>query len=275
MTLTLADAADEDEAKLRARLAAGLPAEAEKLGRPRFFVERPPLPNDAFKPAFIAFICCIPSMLCIVGSEAILGKLLGILFIGLFVGFAVWWIIRQLRKRSGYAIVYENGFVVSKWGGLSVWTWPDVAVVNLQNFEVRSYALFIEVRQVLLTYYRLRHRDGAEYAFTSVQGPRAAQFGKMVLSETTSRMLPRALARLQAGETIDFGPFKVDSTGLTFDGHRCPWPEVRTLSLRKGNVIIEGLGQDRAPAVVSLEAVDNGHIFLALVQRKAPHIVGE
>lgn len=259
---------DEDAAVVQRSLPAPLPAEAQQLGRPRFRIEKPPLPQDAFKPAFFAFVGCIPSSLCIVGSEHLLGKLVGISVILGLVSFAVWWIRRQLFRSWIYTTVFENGFLVKEPGALSIWTWDDVAALNFQNVDMRTYVYFIQTQRFSTTYYKLRHRNGARLEFWSTRGPRAAQFGRMALDETLQRMLPDIRAKLQAGRTVDFGPLRADREGLTFRGRTARWSELGPIELSQGNVIIPGLGPDGGSARISLDAIDNGHVLLTILEEK-------
>jgi hypothetical protein len=265
---------DEDEAALRAELPAHYPPEAERLGRPRFRVERPTLPADPYRPAFIAFLACIPGTLCIVVGP-LFPRFLGLVWVGGWVGFAVWWIARQLRRTKVHAVVYTGGFVLDDGRRFTVWHWEDVAALNTQNFDFHIYNFFVQVNRFLATSYRLRHRDGTEYRFWSTQGPRAAQFGRLVQNETHARMLPAALARLQAGESVDFGPFRMEPTGLAFHGHSVPWSEVGRVTVRQGKLLIDGVGAGGATATARLEVVDNCHVFLSLLDQKLGGRIGE
>lgn len=273
------DIADEDEASLRAELPADYPAEAEKLGRPRFRVERETLPNNAFRPAFVAFACCIPAILCFPAGASpgsdLLRRFLGLVWIGGWAGFAAWWIAKQLRRKSVYAVVHTGGFVLYDGRGFSVWRWADVAKLNMQNIDQRSYVYFIQVDRLLTTWYRLRCHDGTEYRFWSTQGPRAAQFGLLVQNETYAQMLPAALARLQAGEPVDFGPFRMEPTGLSFRGHSLPWSQIGPMSFQQGKLLIDRLGANGGTAAALLEVVDNSHVFLSLVEQKLGRRIGE
>ena len=272
---TPGEIADEDEASLRAELPANYPPEAKELGRPRFRVERETLPNNAFRPAFVAFLCCIPATICVLGGANFFGLLLAWLWIGGWTGFAGWWIARQLRRKRVYAVVYTGGFVLYDGRGFTVWHWADVAKLNLQNIDQRSYVYFIQVDRLLTTWYRLRHRAGTEYRFWSTQGPRAAQFGLLVQNETYARMLPAALARLQAGESVDFGPFRMEPTGLSFRGHSLPWSQIGPMSFQQGKLLIDRLGANGGPATALLEVVDNSHVFLSLLEQKLGRRIGE
>ncbi len=269
-----AEIPDEDEASLRAELPAHYPPEGEQLGRPRFRVERPVLPADPYRPAFIAFLCCIPGTLCIVVGP-LFPRFLGLVWVGGWVGFAVWWIARQLRRIKVHAVVYTGGFVLGDGRRFTVWRWEDVAKLNMQNIDFHIYNFFVQVNRFLATFYRLRHRDGTEYRFWSTQGPRAAQFGRLVQNETHARMLPAALARLQAGESVDFGPFRMEPTGLAFRGHSVPWSEVGRVTVEQGKVLIDGVGANGATATVRLDVVDNCHVFLSLLDQKLGGRVGE
>jgi hypothetical protein len=270
----VAEIPDEDESSLRAELPPQYPPEAEQLGRPRFRVERPTLPADPYRPAFIAFLCCIPGTLCIVAGP-LFPRFMGLVWVGGWVGFAVWWIARQLRKTKVQAVVYTGGFVLYDGRRFTVWHWDDVAKLNMQNCDFHIYNFFVQVNRFLATFYRLRQRDGTEYRFWSTQGPRAAQFGSLVQNETHARLLPAALARLQAGESVDFGPFRMEPTGLAFHGHSVPWSEVGGITVKQGKLLIDGVGANGTTATVRLDVVDNCHVLLSLLDQKLGGRMGE
>jgi hypothetical protein len=262
-----AEMPDEAEASLRADLPADYPPEAAELGRPRFRVERVTLPTNAFRPAFVAFLCCIPGTICVLAGPLLPG-LLGLVWVGGWAGFAVWWIARQLRRKRVHAVVHTGGFVLHDGRGFTVWHWTDVAKLNMQAVDFHVYNFFIQVNRFQATFYRLRRADGTEYRFWSTQGPRAAQFGVLVQEETHAPMLAAALARLQAGESVDFGPFRTEPTGLTFRGHSIPWSNVGPMTIEQGRLLIDRLGPDGTTAKASLKAVDNCHVFLSLLEQK-------
>jgi hypothetical protein len=88
-------------------------------------------------------------------------------------------------------------------------------------------------------------------------------------------MLPAALARLRAGEPVDFGPFRMEPAGLAFQGHSVPWSEIGPLTIREGRLHVDGLGVNGATATVRLEVVDNCHVFLSLLDEKLGCRMGE
>jgi hypothetical protein len=271
----LQELADEDEATLRAGLPADFAREAKELGRPRFRVERTVLPNNAYKPAFLALVCCIPSSGCIFGSTKVIGILLGAVGVLGLLAFAAWWTARQWRKQKIYAVVYTGGFVLYDGHRFIPWRWEDVAAVNMQNVAVRSLVLFVPMNRYLTKYYRLRHRGGAEYPFWSTWGPRAAQLGLLVEKETFARMMPAAVARLQAGGEVEFRPFRMKETGLVYKDHFTPWSAIGPAVIERGQLCLRGVGPARGKAAVLLQKIDNHHVFLNLLDRKLDLRVGE
>lgn len=224
--------------------------------------------QHALKPAFVAFVCCIPASLCIVGNQYLLGKLVGVLIVGGLIGFAGWWIVRQLALLKPYAVVYAGGFVVDHGGRFSIWRWADVASLHVQNYDMRSYVYFVEVNRFLTTHDRLTHREGTVFEIWSTQAERAAQFGLLVSRQTLAGMLPEVNRRLAAEESVDFGRFRLGAGGLAFGKRSVGWDAIGGVRLERGKILIDGLGENGKPASASLDAVANGHVFLTLLEQK-------
>jgi hypothetical protein len=258
---------DEDEAALRRDLPPDYPPQAVELGRPRFRVERQVLPDGAFKPVFAAALTCIPAFICLVAGP-ILPRLIAILWALGMIAFSVWFIGWQRRKTRVYAVVYPTGFVHFDGLAFHIWRWADVASVNVQRIDQRSYVYFIQVDRLLTTRYDLRHRDGTRYGFWSTQGPRAAQFGAIVEFETFRLMMPAAQAHLQAGQTVDFSPFRMDPAGLVFRDQRTAWADLGRMIIEAGALQIEGAGPNGSTTKVLLGKIDNSHVFLPLLEEK-------
>jgi hypothetical protein len=264
----LAEPVDEDESAIMAGLAANYPAEATALGRPRFRVESQILPEGAFKPVFAAVLTCIPNIFCLANPSLVLLFLIGVVWVGSMIGFSVWFVRWQLRKTKIRAVVYPAGFVLYDGYRYSVWRWSDVDRVNMEHIEFREFTLFIQTNRFKTKFYRLRNRAGDEYSFWSTWGPRAAQFGRIVEKETYDLMAPAAQARLQAGETVEFAPFRMQQHGLTYRDHFTPWADAGPASIKQGRLQIERVGPNGGAARVFLKAIDNHHVFLPLLDQK-------
>jgi hypothetical protein len=225
------------------------------------------LSENANKPAFAAVLAAIPGVICIVAGPA-LPIFIGLVWTTACIAFAVWWVRRQLRRTKPYAVVYPAGFVLYDGSRFTVWRWADVAFLNIQDVDLRTFVLFIPTNRLLTRWYRVRDRDGGEYEFLSTMGPRAAQFGRLVEKETFALMMPVAVAQLQAGGAVEFHPFQLKATGLIYQGHFTPWSELGPVSLKAGNFHVDGVGPTRSPAALFLEKIDNPHVFLTLLEQK-------
>jgi hypothetical protein len=258
---------DEDESTLRAELPPDYPPDARDLGPPRFRVERQVLHDKAFHPVFAAALSAIPGVICI-GAGPLLPRLIGLVWTAALLAFSWWFILWQLRKTRIQAVVHTGGFVLFDGRRFIPWRWEDTASVNLQDIDQRSFVYFIEVSRLLTKFYRLRHHNGVEYSFWSTQGPRAAQFGRLLENETFAWMTPAAVADLQAGRAVDFTPFQMWPDGLVYCGRFTPWSEVGRPDFKNGRLHLGGVGPGRGEAVVLLKKIDNSHVFLALLIQK-------
>jgi hypothetical protein len=212
-------------------------------------------------------LACIPAFICIVAGP-LLPILLGVIWVLGMAAVSVWFIQWQLRKTKVYAVVCAGGFVHFDGRQFILWRWADVAAVNMQDIDQRTYVYFIQTERLLTKWYRLRHRNGGVYQFWSTQGPRAAQFGLLVERETFALMMPAAVAQLQAGGAVSFGPFQMKATGLVYQNHFTPWAHVGPAVIQGGRLRMSGLGPTKSAVAILLQKIDNHHVFLPLLQQK-------
>jgi Family of unknown function (DUF6585) len=259
---------DEDEAKLRAELPDAFFPGTEALGRPRFRVERQVLDHSAYRPALALVLCCIPCLIGVIAPGVyLLPRLLGMLLVAAFVTGAVVFVQHQRRKAKVYALAWTGGFVHFDGREFHVWRWADVAALNAQAIDQRTLVLFVETDRLLTKSYRLRHRSGAEYQFWSTQGARAAQFGLQVERETLRLMMPDVVARLNAGQSVPFGPFELRVGGVVYRGNFTAWADLQPAHFDRGRLLLEGAGPAGGTASVLLGQIDNSHVFLRLLER--------
>jgi hypothetical protein len=260
--------ADEDEAKLRAELPDAFFPGSEKLGRPRYRVERQVFDHKAYNPVAALVLCCIPCFIgAIVPGVYLLPRLLCILFIAAFLAGAVKFIQWQRRRANVHAVVWTDGFVHFDGREYHVWRWSDVAVLNRKDVDQRTLVLFIETDRILATHYRLRHRDGTVYQFWNTQGQGAGRFGSLIEQETFRIIMPDVLARLENGESIWFSPFEVKADGLVYRGQFLEWADLRSARFERGRLILEGAGPAGGTVSVLLWKIDNPHVFLKLLEQ--------
>lgn len=263
------DIPDEDEAKLRAELPDAFFSGTEKLGRPRFRVERQVLDQNAYKPAFVLLLCCIP---CVLGVFAegiyLLPRLIAILFVAGFITGAVKFIQYQRRKAKIHALVWTDGFVLFDGLQFHIWHWADITTLNMQAIDQRTLFLVVETDRLLTKYYKLRHRDGTEYRFWNTQGPRAAQFGVLVERESYRLMMPDVVQRINRGQSVPFSPFELKKEGLVYQGHFSPWSDLQPARFDRGHLCLEGVGPTAGTVRVLLQKIDNPHIFLKLLEQR-------
>jgi hypothetical protein len=285
---------DEDEATMRAEMPGAFFAGTEALGRPRYRVEGgfqtndrdklgsiylvfgllalalPPLcvlrikdyffhRNEAFAPgegfpwfAFFAMCVALPAGLWLCRA-------------------AVRVYLKVHREGKSFAVVWTEGFVHFDGRRFILWRWADIAVLNMQDIDKRTLVLIVvlvtETNRQLTKYYRLRHRDGAEYRLWNTQGSRAAQFGYQVEQETFRRMMADTIAQVNGGKTVPFSPFEVKVNGLVYGGQFTAWADIRPASFDRGRLRLEGVGTAGSAVSILLEKIDNSHVFLRLLEQ--------
>lgn len=79
--------------------------------------------------------------------------------------------------------------------------------------------------------------------------------------------MPPAVAALENGETLDFGPVVLDAEGLRVsEDKRLDWEEVDEVKIVKGLVTATRVGKRWTWFKTPISQVPNAHVLLALVQ---------
>jgi hypothetical protein len=128
--------------------------------------------------------------------------------------------------------------------------------------------------------YRLTARNGFDLTLNENIG-NARALGELIEEKVTAHRLPAALADLEAGKAIRFGPLGVSHAGLSFDGESAVWGEV-SLSLGLNPETVRGSMvsnlfhlhiHSRARAKshkVEIGQIPNFRLFTELVRHVAP-----
>jgi hypothetical protein len=106
----------------------------------------------------------------------------------------------------------------------------------------------------------VRRVDGVEIAITQMFR-NGMQLGTQIQRETTNRLTSAALAAVNAGQTLPFGPFSVSRQGLGTSRGVIPWHEVQQVSANRGIVVIQQRGQRRGKTYGGVSKVPNLYVF--------------
>ena len=116
--------------------------------------------------------------------------------------------------------------------------------------------------------YTVQRVDGVEVRITQ-QFRNGMQLGTQIQREATSRLTPAALAAVNAGQTLQFGPFSVSRQGLATSRGMIPWNEVQQVSANRGMVVIQQRGQRKGKTYGMVYKVPNLYVFFNVANAMA------
>jgi hypothetical protein len=220
----------------------------------------------------------IMGFLLLMGLEACLSSLDGLddraadtSVVGMLVGatallVATFFARRMLALRGLRLELREHGLVYRVRRAETVMLWDDVSSVTVTRRNIRRWA---RDRCVLVA------RDGGRLVLSDPLQNIAALCSR-VEEETVRRLLPRAMADLQAGHALAFGPFEVTKDGLAHASRGLAWNDVADALAMKGVLVVSDRHGIRvlpkrdgiiAWAKAPCDQVPNAAVLLRLVQQ--------
>jgi hypothetical protein len=91
------------------------------------------------------------------------------------------------------------------------------------------------------------------------------EFGPEMERRLTAARAPTDLDAVAAGQRIQYGPYAVDLTGLNTSKGTIPWPQIRAVEVKNGQVQVWQADARRAQSVDAAK-LPNVFVFLALVE---------
>jgi hypothetical protein len=167
-----------------------------------------------------------------------------------YLGGVTWIMWRSARSGRGrlpggrQAVqLYESGLVVTERGETAAYHWDDLASVTVGGVQKASHRP---------TRWRFTiGTSGGEVIELGDDLPDVRELGEKVVAEVTARVVPQALARIRAGETVRVGPFAAGPDGVEKDGERVPWPALGEVGIGNGVVYVRTHDGLRAMAAVA------------------------
>ncbi len=95
-------------------------------------------------------------------------------------------------------------------------------------------------------------------------------WGEHILRTVTRAQLPKVLAALERGGTVDFGAYKVDQHVLSGRKHSAPWSQITEISSYSGTLIFNGSLKRTTVDSADLQSIANPDLFLRLCR----HLMG-
>jgi hypothetical protein len=185
------------------------------------------------------------------------GGLLGVLalFTGLGALSCLAATVRALLVAGTELYLFAHGLVYVKGGSTTVFPWHDTelrrSVVQQQNSPKPDYR------------YWLWRPGSPSVELSPTLG--LHDFGPEVERRLTAERAPADLDAVVAGQRIEYGPFAVDLSGLATRKATIPWPQIRAVEVKNGQVQVWQADERRAQSV-DVAKVPNVFVFLALVE---------
>ncbi|HEU5198352.1 MAG TPA: DUF6585 family protein [Ktedonobacterales bacterium] len=149
-----------------------------------------------------------------------------------------------------------DGFVFLKGSTALPFRWDQVAFVWQRI--TRNYTNGVYTGTTFR--YMVQRVDNVEVRITQ-QFRNGMQLGTQIQREATNRLTPAALAAVNAGQTLQFGPFSVSRQGLGTSRGMIPWNEVQQVSANRGIVVIQQRGQRKGKTYGMVYKVPNMYVF--------------
>jgi hypothetical protein len=137
-------------------------------------------------------------------------------------------IVRALRSRGLHLELRQHGLIRRARGAEVGMLWEDVAEVRISRRNVRRWE-----RNACTLLATDRRRLELTDELSGI-----AEVCSRVEQENVRRQLPRALADVQAGRAVAFGPFAATRDGLSHRERLLPWKEVGGAAVVQGLLVI-------------------------------------
>lgn len=162
--------------------------------------------------------------------------------------------------------VFRDGFIIQRDSTNEALSWAEITTLWRAGYRTSSY------RTPTRYSYTLQCADGRKVKLGTMPRRSASLqlFDDMLVREVTNQRLPEALRALNAGQTLEFGPFSLGMGGLTHKQATLSWNEVRRVYVGDGYFSIYKVGK-RLPwgGGKRVARIPNFSVFLALVERMA------
>lgn len=163
---------------------------------------------------------------------------LSVLLCAAYLGAAGRILVRDVMPGYGRMLyLYENGLILVHGREVEAFSWEAVKEVRVSGARMGS-AEAVSWRCVLV-------REDDAQAVIGPEFPGVQEVVEAVSSQVTERLLPKYIARVEAGGTVRFGPFAISRDGVTKDGEEVTWPNVANVEISNGMVYVNRLDRTR------------------------------
>jgi hypothetical protein len=177
---------------------------------------------------------------------------------GIFCLLAVVIAVRWYRLKGSSLTVFEKGIAHRLRGKTRFFRWREVQYVTVRATKLPGFPTrrtWVKVRLAPKT--TLKFSDSYKEVFA---------LGINLLTLTAAEMVPLVIAKMERGETVDFGGLKASRDGLRTRFGKLSWPEVGDAELRAGQVIIKKKGRRIPWGRPHSSQIKNLFVFLAVLE---------
>jgi hypothetical protein len=187
----------------------------------------------------------------------------GLPLIGL-IGFLVGLWLLERSRRSIQVHVFERGLLYHRGRKIIPIPWDAVVCTHRQYRWTLSkwtnYRYVISARRYTVTTY-----SGATLVLTdSIAG--IDELTSWIEQEVRPSVLPAILARYAAGEPLQFGPFRLDTSGIQQKNRSAPWADIEAIDERYGTLRMRVAGQAR-PMQAAIAQIPNFFILQDILRQ--------
>jgi hypothetical protein len=138
-------------------------------------------------------------------------------------------LVRDVLPGYGRVLyLFENGLVLVAPRETNVFAWDAIREVRVSGVRMGS-AEAVSWRCSLV-------RDDGTEATIGPEFPGVQDVVETASAAVTERLLPKYVARVEAGGTARFGPFTISRDGIAKDGEAVRWPDVAGVEISNGMV---------------------------------------
>lgn len=177
---------------------------------------------------------------------------------GIFGLLAIVIAVRWYRLKGSSLTVFEKGMAYRLRGKTHFFGWREVQYVTVRATRLLGFPTrrtWVKVRLAPKT--TLKFSDSYKDVFV---------LGINLLTLTAAEMVPLVIAKMDHGETVDFGALKVSRDGLRRRFGKVSWAEVGDAELRAGQVIIKKKGRRIPWGRPHSFQIKNLFVFLAVLE---------
>jgi hypothetical protein len=162
------------------------------------------------------------------------------------------------RSRAARRIhVFEHGLMLAdKNGPTAVFRWEDLSCLQAIT---RRYVNGVYVGTVYV--YTLIDRSGKTTKITGFY-EKPDEWGPLIQTEILRAQLPRALAALDAGTNLQFGPLTINRGGIATSSKSLRWNEIENIDLFQGYLRIKQAGRWLRWSSRPVSQIPNFFVFL-------------